>query len=100
VSKKLRFLLHGSVQSSPSEHWLAPQSLELLHCPSNKILVDAVRVQLGAIEGSVVVDPAPHLRIELLRESGEVRAAATVEVPVPNLLDSCVASFPPLAIHP
>src|SRR5215475_15579906 len=42
--------------------------------------------QLGAVEGSVVVDPAPDLRVDLVREAGQVRAAAPVEVPVPDLL--------------
>jgi hypothetical protein len=42
--------------------------------------------QLGAVEGSVIVDPAPDLRIDLPGEAGQVRAAAAVEVPVPDLL--------------
>ena len=42
--------------------------------------------QLGAVEGSVIVDPAPDLRVDLVREAGQVRAAAPVEVPVPDLL--------------
>jgi len=42
--------------------------------------------QLGAVEGSVIVDPASDLRVDLVREAGQVRAAAAVEVPVPYLL--------------
>src|SRR5215207_4141698 len=51
------------------------------------MLVDArcEEEQLGAVEGSVVVDPASHLRIEILGETGQVRARATFEVPGPNL---------------
>ena len=63
------------------------QSLELLHGPPDQMLVDASceEIQLGAIEGSVVVDPASDLGIDGLGEVGQVRTAATVEVPVPDL---------------
>ena len=52
------------------------------------MLVDAPceEAQPGAVEGSVIVDPAPDLRVDLVREAGQVRAAAAVEVPVPDLL--------------
>ena len=51
------------------------------------MLVDAPGqgVQHGAVEGPVVVDPASHLGIDSLGEAGQVRAAATVEVPGPDL---------------
>ena len=45
--------------------------------------------QLGAIEGSVVVDPTSHLRINLLGDARQVHATATLEVPIPNLLADC-----------
>src|SRR5260221_1554466 len=41
--------------------------------------------QVGAVEGPVVVDPAQDLRIDSIREAGQVRAAAQVEVPGPDL---------------
>jgi hypothetical protein len=52
------------------------------------MLVDAPReeVQLGTVERSVIVDPAPHLSVNLTSETNEARATATVEVPVPDLL--------------
>jgi hypothetical protein len=52
------------------------------------MLIDAPckGVQLGAVEGSVVVDPAPHLRVDVLGEAGQGRPTATVEVPGSNLL--------------
>jgi hypothetical protein len=52
------------------------------------VLVDAPcqETQLGAVEGSVVVDPAPDLGIDLPGEAEQVRAAAAVEVPDPDLL--------------
>ena len=67
----------------PTPDWFAPQSLELVHGPSNEVLVDAQceGIQLGAIEGSVVADPASNLRVHFLSETGQVRATATVEVP-------------------
>src|SRR3954470_24631833 len=51
------------------------------------MLIDALceEEQLGAVEGPVVVDPASHLRVQFLREAGQVRPAATFEVPGPHL---------------
>src|SRR3954467_930053 len=51
------------------------------------MLVDArcQGVQHGTVEGPVVVDPASHLGVDSLGEAGQVRAAATVEVPGPDL---------------
>ena len=67
---------------------LPAQSFELVHRPSNEVLVDAPceGVQLGAVEGPVIADPAPHLRVDLLGETGQIRPAATPEVPGPDLL--------------
>jgi hypothetical protein len=67
---------------------LAAESSELLHGPAGEMLVDppCEEAQLGAVEGPVVVDPAPDLRVDLVREAGQVRAATAVEVPVPDLL--------------
>jgi hypothetical protein len=42
--------------------------------------------QLRAVEGSVIVDPALDLRIDLPSQAGQVLAAAGVEVPAPDLL--------------
>src|SRR5713226_1360432 len=66
---------------------LAFESLELAHGPPGQVMVDAPceEEQLGAVEGPVVVDPAPDLRIDSIREAGQVRAAAQVEVPGPDL---------------
>src|SRR5258708_28730037 len=66
---------------------LALESLELAHGPPGQVVVDAPckEVQLGAVEGPVVVAPAPDLRIDSIREAGQVRAAAQVEVPGPDL---------------
>jgi hypothetical protein len=73
----------SGVQPPPCSGWPAAQSFELLHGPSHEVLVDArcQGVQHGAVEGPVVVDPASHLVINSLGEAGQVRAAATVEVP-------------------
>jgi hypothetical protein len=75
-------------QPVPCQLRLPSQSLELLHGPSDQMLVDAPcdEIQLGAIEGSVIVDPASDLGIDAPGEVGQVRTAATVEVPVPDLL--------------
>jgi hypothetical protein len=42
-------------QPVPCPRGLVPESLELLHCPSDEVLVDAPceGVQLGAVEGPV-----------------------------------------------
>jgi hypothetical protein len=66
---------------------LAFESLELVHGPPGEVLADAPceEAQLGAVEGSVVVDPASYLGVDRLGEAGQVRAAAAVEVPGPDL---------------
>jgi hypothetical protein len=65
----------------------AAQSFELVHGPSDEMLVDAQceEAKLGAVEGSVVFDPASHLRVDVLGEAGQVRATATFEMPGPYL---------------
>ena len=67
---------------------LVSKSLVFVHDPSNEMLVDAPRQgeQLGVIEDPVIVDPASHLGIDGLRDAGQVRARAAVEVPAPDLL--------------
>lgn len=52
------------------------------------MLVDAPceGIQFGAVEGFVVFDPAPDLRIDVLSETGQARPGATTEVPGPDLL--------------
>jgi hypothetical protein len=88
--------LASSVQPVPGPGEPAPESLELLHGPSNEVLVDVARkgVQPGAIEGPVVVDPASDLGVDVLGEAGQVRSAAAFEVPVPDLLVHRLSRFP------
>ena len=88
MGEEFRLVLTNGIQPFPRPDWFAPQSLELLHGPSNDVLVDAQckGIQLGAIEGSVVADPASNLRVDFLSETGQVRATATVEVPGSDLL--------------
>ena len=56
------------VQPRPCRDRLVPQSLELVHGPPDEMLVDAPceEVQPGAVEGPVVVDPAPDVGINRL----------------------------------
>ncbi|HEY2576163.1 MAG TPA: hypothetical protein VGI74_07625 [Streptosporangiaceae bacterium] len=77
-----RLSLPCGIEPAPCPVGVSPESFELLHGPSDEVLVDARcdGVQLGAAEGSVVVDPAPHLVIDFLGEAGQVRSAAAVEV--------------------
>ena len=58
MSEELWLALTGSVEPSPCFGGLASQSFELLHRPSDKMFVDARcdGIQLGAVEGPVVVD--------------------------------------------
>jgi len=83
MGKERRLSQPCCVQPAPCPVGTSSESFELLHCPSDEVFVDARRdgVQLGAVEGPVVVDPAAHLGIDLPGEAGQVRAAATVEVP-------------------
>ena len=80
--------LSGSVKPAPRLVGLASQSFELPHRPSDEMLVDAAgdRKQLGAVEDPVIVDPASYLGVDRLGEAGQIRSAATVEMPVPDLL--------------
>ena len=63
-------------QPVPCQLRLPSQSLELPHGPSDQMLVDARcdGIQLGAVEGPVVVDPASDLGIDVPGEAGQVRA--------------------------
>ena len=81
-------LLPGSNEPVPCPLTLPFQSLEFPHGPPDQVLVDALcdGVQLGAIEGPVVVDPASDLGIDGPGETRQVRETATVEMPVPDLL--------------
>jgi hypothetical protein len=81
--------LNDGVEPGPGPRWLVLESLELVHGPPNEVLVDAPckEVQLGAVEGPVVVDPASDLRIDVLSEAGQIRSScASDEVPAPDLL--------------
>ena len=63
MGEEQRLSLPSNDQFRPSRHGSLAESFELLHGPSDDVLVDALceEAQLGAVEGSVVVDPAPDL---------------------------------------
>src|SRR6516164_6948252 len=88
VREQVRLMLGNPLQPFHRSGVLAAESFELVHGPPCEMLVDAPceKAQLGAVEGPVIVDPASDLRVDLVREAGQVRAAAAVEVPVPDLL--------------
>jgi hypothetical protein len=88
VGEESWLVLTNGIQPLPRPDWFAPQSFELLHGPSKEVLVDAQCqvVQLGAIESSVIVDPASDLGVDFLSEAEQIRATATVEVPGSDLL--------------
>ena len=81
-------MLVNSFQPGSCLPELASLSFEFLHDPSSDVLVDTPgnEVQLGAVEGPVVADPASHLRIDLHSEAGQVRPAPTIEMPAPDPL--------------
>ena len=66
MSEELWLALTGSVEPSPCLGGLTPQSFELLHRPSDEMFVDARRdgIQLGAVEGALVVEPASDLGVD------------------------------------
>lgn len=79
--------LSGSVEPFPRFDGLASQPFEFLHRPSDEMLVDALSngIQLGAVERPVVVEPASDLSVDRPGETGQIRSAAPVEMPVPDL---------------
>ena len=72
MGEELGSLLLGSYEPVPRPLRLPSQSLEFPHGPSDQMLVDALcdGVQLGAVEGPVVVDPASDLGIDSPGETG------------------------------
>src|SRR5436190_7206182 len=88
VGEQARLVLIHRLQPGHCFGVLAAESPELVLGPPGEVLVDAPcqEPQLGAVEGSVIVDPALDLGIDLPGQAGQVRAAAAVEVPVPDLL--------------
>ena len=88
MGEQARLVLIHLLQPGHRFGVLAAESPELVHGPPDEVLVDAPcqEAQLGAVEGSVIVDPALDLGIDLPGQAGQVRAAAAVEVPVPDLL--------------
>lgn len=83
MGEQLRVLLANTCQPGPCLLWLVPEPLELVHSPSDQVLVDALceGVQFGAVEGSVITDPASHLGVDVPSEVGQVLVAAAFEVP-------------------
>ena len=63
------------------------EPLELVRGPASQVLVDTPceEAQLGAVEGSVIVDPAPHDRVDLPGDAGQVLAGSTTEMPGSDL---------------
>ena len=63
VGEQARLVLIHLLQPGHRFGVLAAESLEFVHGPPDQVLVDAPcqEAQLGAVEGSVVVDPAPDL---------------------------------------
>src|SRR5258708_11744966 len=88
VSEESGLVLPDSFHPPPAPLGLAAQPIVLLHGSSDQLLVDAQcdEIQLGAVEGSVVADPASDLGVDLPGEVGQVRVTATAEVPGPDLL--------------
>src|SRR6202795_3670609 len=68
VSEQARLVLIHLLQPGHCFGVLAAESLELVHGPPGEMLVDAPcqETQLGAVEGSVIVDPALYLGIDVL----------------------------------
>src|SRR6266567_5715257 len=87
VGEQARLVLIHLLQPGHRFGVLAAESPELVHGPPDQVLVDAPcqETQLGAVEGPVIVDPALDLGVDLPGQAEQVRAAAAVEVPVPDL---------------
>src|SRR6266581_3942015 len=62
VSEQARLVLVHLLQPGHRFGIFAPEPLELVHGPPGEVLIDAPceEAQLGAVEGSVIVDPEPR----------------------------------------
>lgn len=94
MGKERRLSQPCCVQPAPCPIGTSSESFELLHCPSDEVFIDARRdgVQLGAVKGPVIVDPASDLGIDLPGEAVQVRSTAAVEVPCLTLISQPGAS--------
>src|SRR5665213_1272811 len=95
MGEEPRLTLNDGVEPGPGARWLVPEALELVHGPPNEVCIDAPHkeVQLGAVEGPVVVDPASDLRIDVLSEPGQIRSTAPPEMPAPDRLANRLLGF-------
>src|SRR5262249_22742400 len=99
VCEQARLVLVNLLQPGHRFGVLAPEPFEFVHGPPDEVLVDAPcqEAQLGAVEGSVVVDPASHLGVDRLGEAGQVRATAAAKVPGPELAAGRLFALPLMA---
>ncbi len=95
MGEELGLMLSDSIEPCPGPLGSATQSLEFLHGPSDQVLVDAPcdEMQLGAVEGPVVADPASDLGVDVPGDAGKVLVTAPVEVPGPDLLADRLGRF-------
>ena len=83
VGEEVGLPLSGGGHEVPCLGGAASQSFVFAHGPAHQVLVDAVErpEQLGAVEGTLVVDPASHVGVHRSREIAKGRAAAQVQPP-------------------
>ncbi len=92
MSEEVWVSLSDPSEEPPCASPAASQPLVLMHGPADEVFVDQVQLpeQLGRVEASVVVDPAPDHGVEPASQVSQGRASASFQSPasyrVPDFL--------------
>src|SRR5665213_240148 len=87
MDEQPRFPFGDSREEPRRPRGMAAQPFVLPHGPAHQVVVDELESldQLGPVVAAVIADPAPHSRVDLLREVSEVPPAPQVKPPAFDL---------------
>ena len=88
VCKQSRGSARNPCQPVSRPSAMASQPLELTGCPQHQLSINLPerRIQRRLVEGTVIVDPSPDLRIEHARQIVQSLVAAQLQPPAPHFL--------------
>ena len=88
VCKQLRVPARNPRQPVAGTSATSSQTFELVGCPQYQFSINLPerRIQSRLVEGTVVLDPSPDLRIEHARQIVQSLVAAQLQPPAPNFL--------------